>query len=188
ARFLVGEFSEVIGMSETFIKERPLAESMTGLSAKASGGVGKVTVDDATLFLTRFENGALGSFEATRFAPGRKNYNSFEINGSEGSIVFNFERMNELKFYSRKDSQETSGFRTIIVTEPTHPYISAWWPAGHIIGYEHTFIHEVYDLCEAIANDTPITPNFYDGLKCQEVLEAVELSIKERRWVKISEL
>jgi len=188
ARYLVGEFSEVIGMSETFIKERPLAASMTGLSAKSSGGRGKVTVDDATLFLARFENGALGSFEATRFAPGRKNYNSFEINGSEGSIVFNFERMNELQFYSRKDPQETNGFRTIMVTESIHPYISAWWPAGHIIGYEHTFIHEVYDLCEAIANDTPITPNFYDGLKCQEVLEGVELSVQERRWVKISEL
>jgi len=188
ARYLIGEFTEVIGMNETFIKERPLAESMTGLSAKSSGGMGKVTVDDATLFLARFENGALGSFEATRFAPGRKNYNSFEVNGSEGSIVFNLERMNELQFYSRKDPQETMGFRTIIVTEPIHPYLSAWWPPGHIIGYEHTFIHEVYDLCEAIANDTFVTPNFYDGVKCQEVLETVELSIKERRWVKPSEL
>jgi len=188
ARYLVGEFTEVIGMNETFIKERPLVKSMTGLSAKASGGTGKVTVDDATSFLARFENGALGSFEATKFAPGRKNYNSFEINGSKGSIVFNLERMNELQFYSRKDPQETSGFRTIIVTEPIHPYLSAWWPPGHIIGYEHTFIHEVYDLCEAIANDTSVTPNFYDGVKCQEVLEAVELSIEERRWVKPSEL
>lgn len=188
ARYLVGEFTEVIGMNETFIKERPLVKLMTGLSAKASGGTGKVTVDDATLFLARFENGALGSFEATKFAPGRKNYNSFEINGSKGSIVFNLERMNELQFYSRKDPQETSGFRTIIVTEPIHPYLSAWWPSGHIIGYEHTFIHEVYDLCEAIANDTSVTPNFYDGVKCQEVLEAVELSIEERRWVKPSEL
>ena len=190
ARYLVGDFEEVIGMSETFVKERPLAVSMTGLSAKA-GEVkekGEVTVDDATLFLARFKNGALGSLEATRFAPGRKNYNSFEVNGSEGSIIFNFERMNELQFSSRKDPQETSGFRTILVTEPIHPYISAWWPPGHIIGYEHTFIHEVYDLCEAIANDTPIEPNFYDGVKCQEVLEAVEISIKEKRWVKISEL
>ncbi|MCX7796152.1 MAG: Gfo/Idh/MocA family oxidoreductase [bacterium] len=190
ARFLVGEFEEVIGMSETFIKERPLAVSMTGLSAKA-GEVkerGEVTVDDATLFLVRFTNGALGSFEATRFAPGRKNYNSFEINGSEGSIIFNLERMNELQFCSRKDPEYASGFRTILVTESIHPYISAWWPPGHIIGYEHTFIHEIYDLCEAIANDTPIEPNFYDGVKCQEVLEAVELSIRERRWVKISEL
>jgi len=190
ARFLVGEFDELIGMGETFVKERPLAVSMTGLSAKAGEAKekGTVTVDDAALFLVRFQNGALGSFEATRFAPGRKNYNSFEVNGSEGSIVFNLERMNELQFFSRKDPQETGGFRTIMVTEPVHPYISAWWPPGHIIGYEHTFIHEVYDLCNAIASNTPVEPNFYDGVKCQEVLEAVEVSNRERRWVKISEL
>lgn len=189
ARYLVGEFAEVIGMDETFIKERPLSKSITGLDATVKEEkIGKVTVDDATLFLARFENGALGSFEATKFAPGRKNYNYFEINGSKGSIVFNLERMNELQFYSLNDPKEISGFRRIMVTEPTHPYLSAWWPPGHIIGYEHTFIHEIYDLFEAIANDTPITPNFYDGVKCQEVLDAVELSIKEKRWVKISEI
>jgi len=188
ARYLVGEFSEVIGMSETFIKERPLIKQITEPGIKTDRATGKVTVDDATLFLARFENGALGTFEATKLASGRKSYNSFEVNGSKGTIVFNLERMNELQFYSLEDPQEIGGFRTILVTEPVHPYLSAWWSPGHIIGYEHTFIHEIYDLFESIANDTPTTPNFYDGVKCQEVIEAVELSNKERRWVKPSEL
>ncbi|MBD3181028.1 gfo/Idh/MocA family oxidoreductase [Candidatus Poribacteria bacterium] len=190
ARFLVGEFKSVVGMEETFIKERPLTEVGTtgGLVAKATGGKGKVTVDDATLFLTRFENGALGSFEATRFAAGRKNHNRFEINGSKGSVVFNLERMNELEYYNCDDPEGLQGFRLIQATDPSHPYIEAWWPAAHIIGYEHTFIHQVYNLMQAIANDEMPSPSFVDGVKCQEVLDAVVKSAQEKTWVDISDM
>lgn len=187
ARWLVGEISEVVGMSETFVKERPLPLEMTGLSATSSEGaeMGQVTVDDATAFLARFENGALGIFEATRFAAGHDNTNWFEINGSKGSIRFNFERMNELEYYSVDDEEGYRGFRTIQATHPSHPYMSAWWPAGHIIGYEHTFIHQVKDLLECIAADRMPSPNFFDGVECQRVLDAVERSIANRTWVKV---
>ncbi|WP_337102743.1 Gfo/Idh/MocA family protein [Paenibacillus sp. YIM B09110] len=190
ARFLVGEFNEVIGMSETFIKERPLASAMTGLSAKGSaeGPRGEVTVDDATLFMTRFESGALGSFEATRFAAGHRCTNGFEINGSKGSIKFDFERMNELQVYFADDAEDVQGFRRVLATDPAHAYMDAWWPAGHTIGFEHTFTHEVLEFMQALAEDRQPVPNFNDGVKCQEVLEAVDLSIAQRRWVSISEL
>ncbi|WP_338552727.1 Gfo/Idh/MocA family oxidoreductase [Paenibacillus sp. KS-LC4] len=189
ARFLVGEFDEVIGMSETFIKERPLPSEMTGLSAKgdASGARGKVTVDDATLFMTRFENGALGSFEATRFAAGHRSTNAFEINGSKGSVKFDFERLNELEVYFTDDADDVQGFRRVLATDPAHAYMDAWWPAGHTIGYEHTFTHEMQELMLAIHEERQPVPNFHDGLRCQEVLEAVEQSITERRWVKLAE-
>lgn len=190
ARYLVGEFESVVGMEETFIKERPLTEVGTtgGLAAQATGGRGEVDVDDATLFLTRFANGALGSFEATRFAAGRRNHNRFEINGSKGSVVFNLERMNELEYYNVGDPEGLQGFRTIQATDSSHPYLHAWWPPAHIIGYEHTFIHQVYDLMQAIANDTMPSPSFVDGVKCQEILDAVVKSIAEKRWIEISEM
>jgi len=190
ARYLVGEITEVVGTCETFIKERPLVEEVeAGLGARAGAKKGEVTVEDAMLFLARFENGALGSFEATRFAGGRKNYNRFEINGSKGSIVFNLERLNELEFYSREDEAHVQGFRTILVTDgQNHPYISAWWPAGHIIGWEHTFVHEVYDLMNAIARDEMPQPDFADGVRTQEVLEAVMKSVEERSWVRTDEV
>lgn len=186
ANYLVGDIQEVVGMEETFITERPLLGSEgVGLGdhkASEDRKMGKVTVDDAVLFLARFKNGALGSFEATRFATGRKNYNSFEINGSKGSIVFNLERLNELQFYSEEDPKFARGFRTINVTEPEHPYIEKWWPAGHIIGWEHTFTHEIYDFFDAIVNDKEIHPNFEDALKTQLVLERVKDSIKSKTW------
>ncbi|CAM4486168.1 putative dehydrogenase [Paenibacillus endophyticus] len=190
ARFLVGEFDEVIGMSETFVKERPIASTMTGLSAKGSedGPRGPVTVDDATVFMTRFAGGALGSFEATRFAAGHRCTNAFEINGSKGSIKFDFERMNELQVYFTDDAEDVQGFRRVLATDPSHAYMDAWWPAGHTIGYEHTFTHEMHELMQAFAEDRQPVPNFVDGVKCQEVLEAVDRSIAERRWVSISEL
>lgn len=190
ARFLVGEFNEVIGMSETFIKERPIASAMTGLSAKGSADAprGQVTVDDATLFMTRFANGALGSFEATRFAAGHRCTNGFEINGSKGSIKFDFERMNELQVYFTDDAEDVQGFRRVLATDPAHAYMEAWWPPGHTIGFEHTFTHEVHEFMQALAEDRQPVPNFDDGVKCQEVLEAVDLSIAQRRWVSISEL
>lgn len=191
ARFLVGEFDEVIGMSDTFIKERPIATAMTGLSA--SGGsesteMGQVTVDDATLIMARFANGALGSIEATRFAGGHRCTNGFEINGSKGSIIFDFERMNELQVYFNDDPEDVQGFRRVLATDPAHAYMDAWWPAGHTIGYEHTFTHEVVELMKAIEEDRQPVPNFVDGVKCQEVLEAVERSIQQRRWVSIEEV
>jgi predicted dehydrogenase len=191
ARFLVGEFDEVMGMSETFIKERPIASAMTGLSgAKVDKDAprGPVDVDDATLFLTRFANGALGSFEATRFAAGHRCTNSFEINGSKGSVKFDFERMNELQVYFTEDAEDVQGFRRVLATDSAHAYMDHWWPAGHTIGYAQTFTHEVVELMEALNENRQPVPNFVDGVKCQEVLEAVERSIDERRWVKISEM
>jgi predicted dehydrogenase len=187
---LAGEFQSVIGMNKTFVKERPIVEKMTGLSGKAqeSSIKGDVTVDDATLFLTEFKNGALGSFEATRFAAGHKNDMSFEINGSKGSLRFEFERMNELQYFSADDAEGIQGFRLIQVSEAVHPYMGAWWPAGHVIGYEHTFVHELYEFVQAIADDGITSPDFYDGMKCSQVLEAVDLSIAERQWVIVDDL
>lgn len=184
AHFLLGDIEEVNGLLKTFIKERPIPAEMTGLSASASTERGEVTVDDAALVLARFANGAIGTFEATRFATGRRNRNSFEINGSRGSIVFDLERLNELQFYSQDDPQESQGFRTILVTEPVHPYMSAWWPAGHIIGWEHTFTHGVVDLLNGIVNKQSPAPTFADGVKCQAVLDAVERSSDGGGWVK----
>lgn len=190
AHYLVGDMQEVIGMSETFIKERPIASEMTGLSAKGSEGgpMGQVTVDDATLFMTRFENGALGSFEATRFAAGHRSTNSFEINGSLGSVKFDFERMNELEVYFTTDDEDVQGFRRVLATDPVHDYMEAWWPPGHTIGFEHTFTHEILELSNAISEGRQPVPNFADGVKCQAVLEAVDKSIEERRWVQLSEM
>jgi predicted dehydrogenase len=187
ARFLVGEFSRVSGLSKTFIKERPLVEKMQGLSATVgeSAAMAPVTVDDATLFLTEFENGALGVFEATRFAAGHKNALNFEINGSKGSIKFELERLNELQYFSREDEDGLQGFRTIGVTEPVHPYGEIWWPPGHIIGYEHTFVHEICSFVNAIALDKATSPDFEDGVKCAQVLDAVDLSIAESSWIDI---
>ncbi|HLT58424.1 MAG TPA: Gfo/Idh/MocA family oxidoreductase [Limnochordales bacterium] len=188
ARFLVGEITEVAGATKTFIKERPLPaedQGAWGSTAGESRAKGEVTVEDASVFLAHFANGALGTFEATRFAAGRKNYNCFEINGSKGSLVFNLERFNELQYFNREDPDYAQGFRTIIVTEATHPYLAAWWPPGHIIGWEHTFIHEVKDFIEAVANDTPAAPSFRDGLQTQSVLESVLESAARRAWTPV---
>ena len=185
ARMLVGEITEVTGLTETFIKQRPLAAGTnSGLGATAGAGMGEVTVDDAALFLTRFESGAVGTFEVTRFANGRANYNSFEINGSKGSIQFNLERMNELNVLFSDDAADVKGYRNVLVTDGgQHPYMSAWWPAGHIIGWEHTFTHGVLDLMNGIAAGTSPHATFEDGLRCQAVLDAVERSAGSRSWV-----
>ncbi len=176
ARFVVGEITEVSSTLETFIKERPLLNN-----PKKKG---HVTVDDTSLSLVRFANGAVGTIEATRFAPGRKNYNRFEVNGSKGSLGFNLERMNELELFLRDDPASVQGFRNIMVTDPSHPYWK-WWPAGHIIGYEHTFTHIVYDLMQAISKNKIPSPNFEDGVKNQIVMDAMERSARSRKWVKI---
>ena len=184
SRFLVGEIEEVTALLTTFIKERPLPAAVAGLSASAGTERGQVTVDDAALFLTHFSNGAVGSFEATRFATGRRNRNSFEINGSRGSIVFDLERMNELQFYTADDPPEAQGFRTILVTEGVHKYMSAWWPPGHIIGWEHTFTHGVLDLLEGITRNESPDATFADGVRCQAVLDAVERASNDRGWIR----
>jgi predicted dehydrogenase len=144
-----------------------------------------VTVDDAAVALVRFANGAIGSIEATRLALGRKNQNRFEINGSTGSLAFNLERLNELEVYFESDPPTLRGFRTVLVTEQTHPYLAAWWPPGHVIGWEHTFTHVVYDLLEAVADVKMPSPNFQDGVRNQRVLEAIEHSSRTRKWVSV---
>ncbi len=177
AQFVVGSaISGVTGLTETFVPERPLPEESSGLRAAGGAGTGQVTVDDAALFLARFGSGAIGSFEATRFASGRKNALRLEVNGSDGSIAFDFESMNELQFHDHTEDSRTAGFRRILVTEPTHPYADAWWPPGHGLGYEHTFTHELVDLVTAIGGGRPPVPSFADGLQVQHVLAAVERS------------
>jgi predicted dehydrogenase len=176
ARYLVGEINAVSAMVTTFIKERPLPGAGAATFSAGTGEateMGEVTVDDASFMLAEFENGALGSFEASRFAPGRKNFNYFEIYGSKGSIVFNLERMNELQLFQRDDPAFAQGFRTILATEAgEHDYIANWWPPGHMIGYEHEFHHGVVDFMEAIEKGTKVEPNFYDGLREIEILAA----------------
>ena len=168
AQFLTGEqLTGVCAVSETFVGERPLP---------GGEGVGPVTVDDATLFLARFTGGAIGTFEASRFAAGRKNSLRIELNGSAGSIAFDLEALNELRFHDHREDPAMAGFRRILVTEPTHPYLSAWWPPGHLLGYEHTFTHQVKDLVQAVGDRVDPIPSFADGLQVQQVLAAVERS------------
>jgi len=177
ARFLVGEIAEVAGATTTFVKRRPLPDGR--------GRTAAVTVDDAAVAAVRFASGALGTIEATRMAPGRKNHNRFEINGSAGSVAFDLERLNELEVYFEADPPGVRGFRTVLVTERSHPFISAWWPPGHIVGWEHTFVHMVYDLLEAVADRRVPSPNFEDGARNQRVIEAIERSSETRRWVAV---
>ena len=185
-RHIVGEFDEVVGMLHTFIKQRPLAgEIDANLGAKASEKMGDVTVDDAAMFLAKFKNGALGTFEASRFAVGRKNYNRFEINGSKGSVVFNLERMNELEYYNEGDLEGQKGFRLIQATDGSHPYARHYWPVGHIIGYEHTFVNLLADAFTNMSEGKRIEPDFVDGLENQRVLDAVERSHASRGWISL---
>lgn len=186
ARYLLGEFEEVSGLLHTFVKQRPLAGAINDkLGAEATSEMGEVTVDDAAMFLAKFKNGALGTFEASRFAVGRKNYHRWEVNGSKGSVVFNLERMNELEYYSEEDPENTRGFRVIQATESVHPYAGHYWPVGHIIGYEHTFINLLADALTNMANGTPISPDMVDGYENQRVLDAVERSHASRTWVSL---
>lgn len=183
--FLLGPIDEVVGTLSTFIKRRKVATaSGEGAGLVAAGGdeMGEVTVDDSTTFLANFASGATGTFEATRLAPGRRNYNSFEINGEKGSIVFNLERMNELQLYLVDDPAGMQGFRTINVTEGVHPYAAAWWPPGHPIGYEHTFTHAVKDLLDGIGKGSNPGPSFEEGFAVQAVLDAVERSVASHAW------
>lgn len=186
ARHLLGEFEEVNGMMHTFVKQRPIAGEVDDrMGAKASDQMGEVTVDDAVMFLAKFKSGGIGTFEASRFAVGRKNHNRVEINGSKGSIVFNMERMNELEFYNNEDREDMQGFRVIQTSDSVHPYSGNYWPVGHIIGYEHTFINFIADAVNSIVKGEPITPNFEDGYQNQRVLDAVERSHESRSWVSL---
>ena len=170
--------TDVSAMMRTFVTERPVAGERAGLGGTGSseGPKGPVTVDDAAVFTARFDTGAIGVFEATRMALGRKNALRLEVNGTRGSVAFDFEEQNVLEFYDGSDAADAHGFRRIIVTEPVHPYVGNWWPAGHGIGYEHGFTHQVVDLVSAIAAGEQPRPSFDDALGVQRVLAAVEAS------------
>ncbi len=189
-RYLVGDIQVVTAMMKTFITERPLPGIGAGTFKAGTGAtdMAQVTVDDASFMLVEFENGALGSFEASRFANGRKNYNYFEIYGSKGSLIFNLERMNELQYLDLSDKADEQGFRTILVTNSTHPYVAAWWPPGHIIGYEHEFSHAIVDFLTAIEKGSKIAPSFYDGMKAMQVLEAAIKSSETGKKVTVSDI
>ena len=181
ARFLVGEPKSVMGLTKTFITERPLPDGK---------GRGKVEVDDAFEALVEFQNGAVGTLEASRFAPGRKNHQVLEINGSKGSLQFNLERFNELDvFWKDAAPRETQGFTNVLVTEAYHPFCSNWWPHGHIIGWEHTFVHELHHMLDAIVNDKSVAPygaTFEDGYRNAVICDAIVQSAQEGRRVEIA--
>jgi predicted dehydrogenase len=182
AQYLTGDLiAGVSAATATFVDARPLPEAAAG-----SPRSGPVTVDDAVAFTARLGSGALALFEATRFATGRKNQLLIELNGDRGSLAFDLERLNELQFCDRADESAEAGFRRILVTEPGHPYLSAWWPPGHVLGWEHTFTHQVRDLVTAIAAGTDPAPSFQDGLQVQRVLAAVEQSAaRESSWTPV---
>ena len=177
ARYLVGEVGSVAAMAKTFIKERPTGD----------GKMGTVTVDDAFASVLEFENGALGTVEATRFAAGRKNGQNLEINGEKGSVRFNLERMNELEvFWVGEDPKETQGFHNVLVSEGYHPWWSNWWPQGHMIGWEHTFVHEISHMLDCIVNDKPVAPigaDFEDGYRNSVICDAILKSSDSKRHV-----
>jgi predicted dehydrogenase len=164
ARFLVGEIAGISAASETFVKRRLTKNRQFA----------RVDVDDAVSVIGKFRNGAMLNLEATRFARGRKNQLGFEINGSRGSLAFDLEEMNRLRFYDASDPEQMRGFRDIIVTESTHPYVVNWWPPGHLIGYEHSFVHTVADFVKAVIAGKKVEPDFADGLKTQRVLDAIQ--------------
>jgi predicted dehydrogenase len=181
-RFLVGEMKSVSAMTRTFIEERPLGDG--------SGGTGRVDVDDAFISCVEFENGAIGTLEATRFAGGRKNYEVLEINGEKGSIRFNLERMNELQvFWVGEQPKETQGFHDVLISEGYHPFWENWWPHGHIIGWEHSFVHELTHLLDCIVNDKDVAPlgaTFEDGYRNAVICDAILESAATRRQVDIN--
>jgi predicted dehydrogenase len=177
-RYLCGEVAELSATTETFIKRRSVT---AGSRTKAD-----VTVDDAAAMCLRFKNGAIGTIEASRFGAGRKNHNTFEINGSKGSLVFDLENLNNLKFYDATDEGDVQGFHEIIACSlGKHPYADNWWFDGHILGYEHSFTHSIYDLLTALAKGRGTHPNFVDGVRNQQILDAAEKAAKSRRWVKV---
>lgn len=182
-RYLVGEFEEVQGLLNTFVPKRPLADAL----ARGVRRLGRVTVPDSAVFFGRMSGGTLANLEVTRYAPGRRNQLSFEINGSQGSLVFDLEDLNRLKYYNSADPKDRQGFRDILVTQRdgVQPYVSQWWPPGHILGYEHTFVHTIADFVNACVAGQAVHPTFADGLRTQQVLEAVAESSRTGTWVKV---
>ena len=177
SQFITGmRLASVSGTLETIIARRPILQSSSGLGGTGGTELGDVTVDDVALFTGRFDSGVLGIFEATRFATGRKNALRVEVSGSKGALAFDLEDLNSLQFYDATVDATLQGFTKILVTEPEHPYIAAWWPAGHMLGYEHAFSNQVKDFVDAITSGTQPTPSFDDGLQVQRVLAAVESS------------
>lgn len=176
-QFVTGQQVEAVsGTVETIVKRRPILGERSGLLGTATEEYGDVTVDDAALFAGRLSGGALVSFEATRFATGRKNALSIEVSGDRGALRFDLEDLNSLEFYDRTAPADRQGFTKILVTEGVHPYVSAWWPAGHLLGYEHGFSHQVVDLVASIVDGTDPHSSFAEGLSVQRVLDAVERS------------
>lgn len=185
-QYITGDrIASVAAMMQTFVTERPVPAETGALAGRAGSGRGEVTVDDAVAFLARFGKGAFATFEATRMATGRKNAIRIELNGDRGSLAFDFEDMNLLHFYDATEPAETAGFRRIVVTEPEHPYVAAWWPPGHLLGYEHGFVNQAADLVTAIAQDNDPAPSFADGLQVQRVLRAVEDSADKLSWQEV---
>ena len=186
-QFVTGlDLTDVSGILDTIVKRRPLPASVSGLTEEAGDGFGEVTVDDVALFTGRLSNGALASFEATRFATGRKNALTIEISGDRGALTFDLEDLNAVQFYDNTAPEGMRGFTKILVTDPSHPYVGAWWPAGHMLGYEHGFVHQAKDLVEGIVAGTDPHPTFRDGLQVQRVLAAVESSAAHNSgWVHI---
>ncbi|MFO7698302.1 MAG: Gfo/Idh/MocA family oxidoreductase, partial [Anaerolineae bacterium] len=182
ARFLMGEIKALTAMTQTFVRERPLADR--------PGEMGKVTVDDAFVSTVAFESGAIGTIEASKVATGRKNQNTFEINGSKASVVFDLERLNELQIYLKDGTPEgLQGFSTVSITERDHPFYQFWWPHGHIIGWEHSFVHEVNLLMRAIVLGEPLAPyaaTFEDGYRALVVGEAAVESAETGRRIDLT--
>jgi predicted dehydrogenase len=178
-QFVTGQLlTSVTGLTRTFVSERPLT---SGTARETGLRRGSVTVDDATAFLGTLSGGSLATFEATRMAAGRKNALRLEVSGSAGAMAFDLEDLNCLQYY-RADDGPTAGFRRILVTEPEHPYVAAWWPPGHALGYEHAFSHQVADLLVALSKSEQPQPSFDDGYQVQRVLDAVERSSSSQRW------
>ena len=186
---LVGDIDEVSATLQTFIKKRPIPEgqaTFAGKKAAKSAKMGTVDVDDAAIILARIKGkNTLATFEATRFAPGRRNYNAIEVYGSKGSILWNEEEMNIFQYYNCSDPSTLQGFRRVNATDPGHPYTQAWWPSAHIIGYEHLFVHEAYEFITQLGKKKVTYPTFEDGLACQKVLDAVEVAASSKQWVKV---
>ncbi len=188
--FLVGPVGEVTSAMETFIKRRVIADSDVGAwAAKGSKKTKKydtVDVDDAAIFIGRIKGkNTLASFEVTRFAGGRRNYNAIEIYGSKGSLLWNQEDMNEFHYYNCADPEGLQGFRKVLACDPGHPYVNSWWPPGHIIGYEHLFVHEIYEFLSCLKKKKPTYSTFEDAVNCQSVLEAVEKAASTKQWIKV---
>lgn len=179
AQHLLGQrISTVSGLTETFVKKRARIDG---------GGEGPVDVDDLAVFAARFDGGATGNFEATRVASGRKNGMRVEIDGAGGGLAFDLERLNELQVYDQVAAPDRRGFRTILVTEESHPWLRAWWPPGHMLGWEHTFTHQANDFLEAVGEGRQPAPGFDEGVQVQAVLEAVQQSAAEQSWCEVTE-